>query len=320
AQEAMTYLIYVAPGVFFILLTQVYSSIYNGLANTKIVLAFITVGLILNMVLDPLFILTFNQGVQGAAIATSISGAVPCILFTIYTKKYTTLFNDFKSSLSLKHAKTIFKLSFIPAIQNITFTLVMFAITRIITGFGANALAAQRIGNQVESMGWMIGLAISSATSIFVSQNYGAKEYQRVITGYKTIVLLFVFYGIFITYLFVFQAKPIFSLFLNDEQSLQIGVAYLQIVGAFQLLQLFEMITNGFFNGIGKTLIPGIVSFVGNFIRIPLALLLTTYYGLDGVWYALGISMVFKGSMMLLMFILSLIKSDNFNLGMLVKK
>ena len=65
-----------------------------------------------------------------------------------------------------------------------------------------------------------------------------------------------------------------------------------------QVFMCFEMLSVGAFNGLGKTYAPPIVSIVFSSLRIPLAMLLTPYLGLSGIWWSISITSVFKGVIM----------------------
>ncbi|MGL5020938.1 MAG: MATE family efflux transporter, partial [Mycoplasmatales bacterium] len=80
---AKEYLIFGGIAIFFMMMNQLYMSVFQSLGNTKIIFLYISIGLVANMILDPLFILTFNMGVTGAAVATLIGSLLPFILFTI---------------------------------------------------------------------------------------------------------------------------------------------------------------------------------------------------------------------------------------------
>ena len=70
------------------------------------------------------------------------------------------------------------------AVQNLIYAGISMILTRLITGWGDLAVAAQRVGSQIESVSWMVGDGFSAAVNAFLGQNYGAKRYDRVRRGY----------------------------------------------------------------------------------------------------------------------------------------
>ena len=76
-------------------------------------------------------------------------------------------------------------------------------------------------------------------------------------------------------------------------------MTYLKILGLSQLFMCTEAVTAGAFNGLGKTAPPSVVGITLNALRIPTALILSsTALGLDGVWWAISVSSIFKGTLL----------------------
>ncbi|WMT43257.1 MATE family efflux transporter [Paenibacillus sp. D2_2] len=95
--------------------------------------------------------------------------------------------------------------------------------------------------------------------------------------------------------MFILFPKPLFSLFLTDSKSLELGANYMRIIGYSQLFMCMELMTVGAFNGIGKTHIPPIFSIILTALRIPMAIVLSGPFGLNGVWMSIALSSVLKG-------------------------
>ena len=106
-------------------------------------------------------------------------------------------------------------------------------------------------------------------------------------------------------------SKTAFGIFLADKNSLDLGVDYLRIIGFSQVFMCMEIMTVGAFNGIGKTYIPPIFSILFTALRIPMAVLLSIPFGLNGVWMSIAISSVFKGVVLVIWFKWSTRKMDN---------
>lgn len=316
---AVEYLTFVIIGIFFILISQIFSSINNALANSKKVLIFISVGLLFNMILDPILINILDLGVKGAAIATTIAAGVSASLFIIDTYRNTELLKQFKGSICFDKIIEITKLGAIPAIQNITFTCIAMILTGIVAQYGTASLATMRLGNQIESITWMVGIGISTATSVYVGQNYGALKFERLMRGYFYILGIFTIYSVITSFVFILKGGSIFGLFTDDQEMILIGTNFLFIHGLMQVFQMSEQITVGLFNGIGKTNVPAVVSLIGNIARIPLALIFMKMYGVTGVWIAISITMFFKGAMMLCLMFLLTLKDNRFSLKNLRK-
>ncbi len=89
--------------------------------------------------------------------------------------------------------------------------------------------------------------------------------------------------------------SEIFSVFIPEREAYLAGGDYLFIIGISQVFMMLELTTQGMFNGIGKTTPPAVVSIVFNTVRIPLAMILATTMGVNGVWWAISLTSIIKG-------------------------
>ncbi|SCG81648.1 putative multidrug resistance protein norM Multidrug-efflux transporter [Proteiniborus sp. DW1] len=300
--NAIIYLVIIACGLIFYFINPVFTAIFNGYGESKTPFVINSIGLIVNMILDPVLILGIGPfprlEVAGAAIATVIAQATVTIIFITKVRKRTELFSGLNllTSPDMAHLSRIIKLGFPVALQSGLFTVFAMIIARIIAQWGPIPIAVQKVGSQIEAVSWMTAGGFQTAMSAFVGQNYGAKKWPRVFRGYFTGITIMSIIGILTTCLLFFAAKPLFSIFIEEEETIRYGVVYLRILAFSQLFMCIEATTAGAFNGLGKTIPPSIVGIVFNGLRIPAALILSsTSLGLNGVWWAISISSIFKG-------------------------
>lgn len=297
------FLVILSIGMPFYFLTPVLTGIQNGIANSKIPLFINGLGLISNMCLDPIMIFGFGPipalGIKGAAIATVIAQIIAAVVFIIYIKYGSRFFLEYSfwKKPSIRMLKEIVKVGLPVSLQICLFAFIAMWISRITSAWGAVPVAVQKVGSQIESISWMTAGGFSTALSSFVGQNFGAKKWSRIIKGYITAIGIMSGIGLFATVLLVFAAKPLFSMFINEENTIQYGVLYLKILGISQLFVCIEMTTAGAFYGLGKSIIPSAVSILLNLFRIPTAIILSSIplFGLNGIWWSLSISSILKG-------------------------
>jgi Na+-driven multidrug efflux pump len=315
-EMALSYLVIIAMGILFFFINPILTGILNGYGNSKTPFIINAVGLVTNLILDPLLILGIGPfpalGVKGAAIATIGSQALVTIIFMVFFVYKTELFADFHilQKPDKKRIKAIFKLGLPVAIQSGLFTIFSMVIARIISNWGPTPIAVQRIGSQIEAISWMTAGGFATALSTFIGQNYGAKKWQRIYKGYYASVGIITIIGIGATLLLIFGARPIFSIFINEKEAIDQGVVYLRILGLSQLFMCIEIISAGAFNGIGKTIPPSFVGVLFNGIRIPASMWLSSIaaLGLTGVWWSISITSIFKGVVLTIWFIIFLEK------------
>ncbi len=295
---ALQYLSIISLFVYFHFLNPTFSSVFNGLGRSVVPLVVNTVGIVLNVILDPIFILVLEKGVQGAAVATIISQfTVTAIFIIIFSTRKRPLKLNFKK-VDIASMKSMLKISIPMAIQSLSFTLISVYIGVIVATFGATALATQRLGTQIESLAWMVAGGFRVALAAFVGQNLGAELYDRVKEGYYKILIPLVTYGLFINGVLYFGAGTLMRIFNPSAEVYRLGVDYLRILSVSQLFMVVEIATSGAFNGAGINKPPSIVGIVFNILRIPGAIILAKFYGIDGIWWAITISSVFKGTIL----------------------
>lgn len=293
SNNAYKYLVLNAPMLFFNFYNLLYTRIMGSFGNNKTAFKINSVGVIINILLDPILIYIFKFGVVGAAIATLIANIITFILFRINAGE------TFKYNLKIKvnyiKIKEIIKLGLPMAFQRVLFTIINILLAKIIATFGANAIVAQKIGVQIESVAYMVIGGFNGAVAAFTGQNFGAKKYERIKAGYKSSLMVGAAYALAVAGLFLAFNKQMVSLFVKEEETIKIAAAYLKVVAFTQIFSATEMISNGLFTGIGKPNIPATISIVFTTLRIPLALFLTKFFGVDGVWISIAISSALKG-------------------------
>jgi putative MATE family efflux protein len=300
---AETYLGIIAMGMVITNLIPVFTAIFNGAGNSKTPFIINTIGLIVNIIFDPLLIFGVGpiprMGVLGAALATiGAQGVVViCFIVTIVKSKEKYLkFTLFKKP-DFRAIKTICKLGIPSGVQNGLFTTFSILIARVIAGSGEVAIAVQKVGVQIEAITWMTAGGFSTALSSFVGQNYGAGKNDRIKEGYKATILIAGMVGILATLLLIIGGEAIFSVFIQEEEAIMLGKDYLRILGYSQLFMCVEITTVGIFNGLGRTYIPAAVSIILTGLRVPASMILSSpnILGIDGVWWSISMSSVLKG-------------------------
>lgn len=312
--EAVGYLRLVGIGFIFHFINPTFAGIYNGLGNSRSPFYYMTIGVVMNLVLDPLFIFGLGpvpaMGVKGAALATLLSQAVVWLIFfyriVIAQELMVLKLRQFRFSRMV--SKELFKLGVPVAAESALFASFAMVLTRMIAVFGPVPIAVQSIGAQIEALSWMTSSGFATALGSFTGQNFGARQWGRIWKGYKITLVIGTLLGLMVTLLFVVGGKLIFSLFLEEAESVALGVLYLKILAVSQVFMIYEITTRGAFNGLGLTVPPSLTGIVFTGLRIPFASLLIarTSLGLLSIWWAITLSSVVKGLVLPMWFILVL--------------
>lgn len=311
---AIDYLIIVSFGMIFSFLNPLFTGIFNASGSSKIPFLINTVGLVVNIVFDPILIFGLfgfpKLGVAGAALATVGAQAVVTIIFIISFIK-----NGYSLNIkNMKYIDKIFifkicKLGIPTALQNCMFSVFAMIIGRVVSSWGPVAIAVQKVGSQIEAISWMTAEGFAAALTAFVGQNYGANRWDRILKGYKATMLMATIVGVFATILLVFMGEQIFSVFIPEEQAISQGAIYLKILGYSQLFMCIEITTAGAFSGLGNTITPSWVSILFTGLRIPLAIFLSNInsLGIKGVWWSISGTSMVKGLLLLGLFMFMII-------------
>lgn len=298
--DAQIYLMITCGLVIFSFMNQIFTGILTAMGNSKTSFFATTIGLVLNIILDPMLIFGWfglpAMGVMGAAIATVIAQALVFVIFLWSVHQDDVLFVGLQlRKFHPQATKDIFRIGLPSAIQSMIFSGISMVIARLIAGWGDGAVAVQKVGSQIESISWMTSEGYAAALNSFVAQNYGAHNPQRIKQGYRLSMIAMLSWGVFCTIVLIFFPEVIFRIFIQESDVLLLGVDYLRILGVSQLFMCMEITTAGAFSGLGKTTPPSIISITMSAARIPMAMILGNALGLNGIWWAITISSIIKG-------------------------
>lgn len=306
ATNAINYLRIVSTAFPFVFMSAATTGIFNASGRSKIPFTINGLGLIINMVLDPLFIFIFDCGTNGAAWATWIAQFCVFFLFVYQLKFKQILWDNFTFFGKLKRVYTtkIIKIGLPVACLNALFAFVNMFLGRTASTVGGHlGLMAMTTSGQIEAITWNTSQGFSTALSAFVAQNYAAKKIERMMKALKSTLFMTFIFGLVCTFLFVFYGNQIFAIFVPEREAYETGGLALRIDGYSQLFMMLEITLQGVFYGIGRTIPPAIISISCNYLRIPMALLFVSFgWGLAGIWWCISITSILKGIIILFWF------------------
>lgn len=307
--SACSYLRIVGLGIAFTYVSGAITGSFNGAGNSRLSFWANAVGLVVNMILDPLMILGLGWGVTGAAIATVIAQATVLILFVWFAKRHPRRpFEHFHvlGRLDRQAIRTILHWSLPVAVESGAFTALAMVVTSMVAAnYGETAVAVQRVGSQIESLSWLIGGGFASAVTAFVGQNFGARRWERIRRGYRISLAALLTWEVLVTLFLVFGGRFVFSLFLSEPpEILDMGATYLRILAACQIFNALEGACSGVFRGMGQTFPPSLCSIASNLLRPLFCWVFMQWMGLNGLWMGITVSAALRGLFMFIWFTL----------------
>ena len=307
AHNAVNYLRIVSTAFPFVFMSAAATGIFNASGRSKIPFTINGIGLLTNMVLDPLFIFVFDWKTDGAAWATWIAQAFVFSLFVYQLKIKQILWDKFRFFGKFKRLFTIriIKIGLPVASLNVLFAFVNMFLGRTASSVGGHlGLMAMTTSGQIEAITWNTSQGFSTALSAFVAQNFAAKKIERVMKALKSTIFMTLIFGTICTFLFVFYGNQIFAIFVPEKEAYEAGGLALRIDGYSQLFMMLEITLQGVFYGIGRTVPPAIISISCNYLRIPMALLFVSFgWGLAGIWWTICLTSILKGIIILIWFL-----------------
>ncbi|MBF4695199.1 MATE family efflux transporter [Fusibacter ferrireducens] len=290
--NASSYLSIIFLGMPALFLLQAFNGIKQGQGDTISPMVVGASAVVLNMILDPIFIFKFQMGISGAAIATVIAQTI----FALYA--VSTLFiKDKGIKITIKELKWDMKIINkiisvgLPSSIGQATTAFGFAILNVfLISFGEVTLTAFAIGNRINSLIMMPAMGIGSALATVVGQNLGADNKKRAKEAVRTSAALATIILVTSGLIMWPFAQKIVEAFAIQEAIIQSSTEYLRIlIMAVPLMGVFQVLI-GTFQGSGHT-ISAMILMMGRLwgIRIPMVFALSHWSGFNpsSVWYAM---------------------------------
>ena len=289
------YLSVIFAGLIGIFLYNFFASLLRSLGNSMIPLAFLAVSAGLNIALDLWFVAGLDRGVAGAAEATVISQYVSGIGITLYTRiRFPHLFRRDKDiRLRLSRVKEITSFSALTCLQQSIMNLGILAVQGLVNSFGTTIMAAFAAAVKIDAFAYLPVQDFGNAFSIFIAQNFGAEQHERIRRGIRAAVVTSVSFSLVISLVIFVFAEPLMGLFIDAGERAVIseGVRYLRIEGAFYALIGILFLLYGLYRALGKPGMSVILTVMSLGTRVALAYALSAVpaIGVTGIWWSVPI-------------------------------
>lgn len=283
------YLTIISASSILLILQVTLAGLVRSEGATKKAFFGMLIGVTINIVLDPIFILSMNMGIAGAAWATMIGNGVGALYFILHFLSKNTM-------LSIKPryfvpSKNIyietFKIGTPSALSMVVMSISFVVVNVLAVEYGDHVVAGNGIQMRVVSMVIMLVMGLAQGFQPFAGYNYGAKKYDRLKQGFKTTLLYGTVLSCIFTIVFILFGKNMIAAFIDDAATVAVGTqilrAFIWCVPLFGI-QMTMLIT---FQATGKALRALIVSLGRQCILyIPLLFLLNSLFGFEGFIYA----------------------------------
>lgn len=288
-------------GIFFVFLYNFFAFLLRAVGNSLTPLLFLGAASVLNIVLDLLFVVSFDMGVSGAAWATVSAQMLAGIGILVYTRVKEPSLRFFRvnkrefSNERWRRMKAslpeVMRFSLAASIQQSVMNFGILMIQGLVNSFGTSVMAAFAAAVKIDSFAYMPAQEFSNSFSIFTSQNSGAGDKKRVREGVRTSVKLSISFCLVVSVLIFIFSKYLMMIFVHPEETeiIRIGVEYLRIEGSFYcgigLLFLFY----AYYRGIGKPEMSVVLTVISLGTRVALSYALAPSLGVRVIWWSIPI-------------------------------
>ena len=282
-----------------VLLLFLNNAIFRGAGDAAIAMRLLWVSNIINLVLDPCLIFGLGPfprlGVTGAALATFTGRSIGVVYQFYRLFKGTERIRVLARQVRI-HVEVLWRLVRVSLTGILQFAIAhtsWIGLVRIVSTFGAAALAGYTIAIRIVIFVILPSWGLSNAAATLVGQNLGAGKPDRAEKAvWRTGLYNMLFLGS-VGIFFVLFAEPVVRLFISDPEVVPLGAACLRIVSYGNLGYAYFMVMMQAFNGAGDTITPTIVNFFGFWLlEIPLAYVLAKPFGMksNGVFFSIAIA------------------------------
>ena len=295
--QALAYSTICMCGLFFIYGYNMVSAVLRGLGDSKHPFIFISLAAVLNVILDIIFVFSFNMGAGGAALATVISQGVSFVACAVFLLKKSerfgitiklTDFFDFDMGMLV----SLLKLGTPMAIKSASISFSKIFVNSYLNGYGSDVSAFAGVANKLASIANLVSNSLNAAGSSMVGQNIGAKEYKRVPGIFMRVFAISAIISVILSVVLCFFPEAVFSIFSNGKDRaavLGIAAGYIPIGVLMFFGSAFRSPANALINGSGNYKINFATAiFDGIILRIGLSYLFGKILGGGYLGFFLG--------------------------------
>ena len=262
---ATTYLKTYALGMPIVMLYTFGGAMLRAMGDSVRPMIFVLIGGVVNVILNVVFVVCFNLVVEGVAIATVVSNLISAGLMTIALFRKKDLFELKVKDIRFDKEAFIemLKIGIPSGIQGMCFSISNVIIQSTVNSFGDKLMTAQGASAQIDAFIYNIGNGIYLGTLPFVSQNYGARNYERLKKIPFIAILINLMLCVPTTILILLLGRPLISIFTSTPEIQDLALIRLYIVGTIYFLCGIYEILSAAMRGVGRSTTAMVITIFG---------------------------------------------------------
>lgn len=292
------YIRIIFSGILFVFLYNFFACLLRAVGNSVVPLWFLAVSSVLNIILDLWFVAGLGKGVEGAAAATVIAQMAAGIGIAVYTLWRVPVLRIEKQYMRMEKSilNRVMQYSVLTCAQQSVMNFGILMIQGLVNSFGTVIMAAFAVAVKIDTLAYMPAQEFGNAFSLFVSQNYGARKYERIRKASGMAVKVSVSFCLVISVIVWIFAAPLVEIFLTDPQPaiVNAGVNYLHIEGVFYWGIGCLFLLYGLYRGVEKPVMSLVLTVISLGTRVALAYLLAPMpqFGVNAIWWAIPVGWI----------------------------
>jgi putative MATE family efflux protein len=283
---AQSFITIIFMGLVAAIYFNLLSNVIRAIGDSKTPLLFLGIAVFINIALDLVLIIGFLMGVEAAGIGTVVAQFASVLLCLIYIYKKIPILQLHKSDFAITkkdladHARIAFPMAFQASIIAIGAVILQSALNSL----GTDVVAAQTASGRIDQFATLPMMSFGITMATYTAQNYGAKQYGRIIQGVKQGLLLSCSFAVLAGAGVIIFGHNLATLFVSAKEThvLSLAQTYFNINGSLYWVLAILFILRYTLQGLGKSAVPTIAGIVELFCRSFAAIVLTIFFGFVG--------------------------------------
>ncbi|MED3126635.1 MATE family efflux transporter [Bacillus wiedmannii] len=302
SQEAVNYasqyFYFIIPGLGLIMVYQALLGVLQGEGLSQYYGISMLISTVFNIILNPIFIFVFDLGVAGSALATTVSITISLLfVLSIFKRGKSSMRISFNfSNIDKEQILEIIRIGIPQVLSMVSLSFAMMFLNNLIGSISETSMNSWVLVGRMDEFILMVGYAFSGATLTLIGQNYGRKNYSRVLEIFKKNVILGIVLSSIFVLIYVFGSKNLFSLFTTLPEVVEGAVLQVKTVSITYVCIVTAIVVTASFQATGKAM-PGLIIDIIRMgvVTIPLAYLVVYQFnkGVVDLFYVIAGANIF---------------------------
>lgn len=303
---AETFISILFAGVTVTMFFNLFSNMLRALGNSRTPLIFLIIAAVLNVILDIVLIIGLNFGIAGAGIATVVAQLVSCIMCIWYIKRRIPELNVTRADMKIDRAiiKQELKIGLPMGFQASIIAIGSIILQVSLNELGPQSIAAYTAAGKVDQLATqpMVSLGITMAT--FTAQNFGAKNYDRILIGIRQCLTVTVVYSVIIAAVIILNSHALVNLFIGNSEPhvTELAQTYFWVVSTSYFLLSILFVVRYALQGLGQSFAPTMAGVAELISRIFIGAVMVPMFGFISACFASPLAWLASNAVLIVSF------------------